>query len=180
MERTKRNLSLGVQRPKAAAACRVHAGMVRCAALLLAIVSGCGGPSSTGGTTTARPKDRESHEDPCKADPAACRAVPRPAACAIDDMRPESEGEQTLLRNIARECSPADQCVLECIRSGCAYGIGGGCFHACGVRAVPLEQRDAVLLDEAAKYRSGTNYLCRYRKPGTGPSASPPAPSRNK
>lgn len=101
--------------------------------------------------------------DLCKVDAEACRIKPERAPCSIDDLEATSEGERTLLRNIARECRPIDQCLLECIRSGCADDIGGGCFHACGLRGARPEERDALLLREAAAYRSRTNYFCRRK-----------------
>jgi hypothetical protein len=102
--------------------------------------------------------------DLCKIDPGACRAPPQRASCSIADLKPTSDEERTVLLNIARRCKPIDQCLLECIRSGCAGGIGGGCFHACGIRGVPPDERDAVLLREAAAYRARTHYFCRSRE----------------
>jgi hypothetical protein len=94
------------------------------------------------------------------------RVVPHAqrASCSIADLKPTSDEERTVLLNIARRCKPIDQCLLECIRSGCAGGIGGGCFHACGIRGVPPDERDAVLLREAAAYRARTHYFCRSRE----------------
>jgi len=191
---------------------RVDSRMSRHAIVLFAMTGVCGGPTSTGGTTTAPPYGYETDDDPghqqggadcnpdtskpphvclginpdtalevperssqsvcvspdsevCKVDPAACRAAPPKAACSIDDLKVTSDEDRTVLLNIARRCEPIDQCLLECIRSGCAIGIGGGCFHTCGIRGVPPGQRDAVLLREAAEYRAGTHYFCRSRKP---------------
>jgi hypothetical protein len=184
--------------------------MARYAVLLLAMTGACGGPTSTGGTTTAQPYGYENDDDPgryhsadcspgtckppqvcldiatdttldvpertshsvcvspdsdlCKADPAACGLAPQQAPCSIDDLKPTSDDDRTILLNIAHRCKPIDQCLLACIRSGCAVGIGGGCFHTCGIRGVPPGQRDAALLREAAKYRAGTHYFCRARE----------------
>ena len=118
--------------------------MLRHAVLLFAVLNGCAGPTSTGDHATERSSPK--------------------TGCSIDDMKPTSEDERTLLLNIARRCKPIDQCLLECIRSGCADGIGGGCFHTCGIRGVPPGERDAVLLQEAAKYRARTHYFCRSRE----------------
>jgi hypothetical protein len=189
--------------------------MSRHAVLLLAVINACGAPTSTGGTTAARPSGYETDDDPgepqtrgadctadtckppqvcvdittdttldvpdrssqsvcaspdsdlCKIDPGACRTPPQRASCSIDDLKPTSNEDRTVLLNIARRCKPIDQCLLECIRSGCAVGIGGGCFHTCGIRGVPPDKRDAVLLGEAAAYRARTHYFCRSREHGS-------------
>ena len=84
--------------------------------------------------------------------------------CTLDGIQFQEEGEREFLAHFANRCGAQDACVLACLRSGCAYGIGGGCFHACALRGAPPGKRDALLLREAAAYRAGTNYFCRSRK----------------
>jgi len=104
--------------------------------------------------------------DFCKHDPAACSPA-RSLTCSIDDLTTTDDEYRTILQNIARRCKPLDQCLLACIRSGCAAGVGGGCFHMCGLRGIPPAERDTALLREAERYRGRTHYLCQRQQQDT-------------
>src|SRR5664280_3109803 len=84
--------------------------------------------------------------------------------CTLDGFESATGDERILLTNIASRCEPIDHCLLDCIRSGCAQMVGGGCFHMCSARAVPPEKRDQVLLEEAAHFRACTHFLCQRYK----------------
>jgi hypothetical protein len=97
--------------------------------------------------------------------------------CTLDGLEPRTDDDRVVLTNIARRCHPIDHCLLECMRSGCAANIGGGCFHTCSRIGAPAAERDRVLLEEARRYRARTHRLCRRAASArTMPPAEAPPP----
>jgi len=76
--------------------------------------------------------------------------------CHAHGIETRSAEDKRLVANLVKSCEALDACLLSCMRSGYAKQIGGGCFHACGGPSGELN-----LMQAAAKYESGTAYLCR-------------------
>lgn len=156
--------------------------MSRPALFLIAMIHGCGGSASPSVAPAGRSYGYETDDDPgrhqgpiadctpetCKP-PQVCVDVTTDTTLDVPDRRSSSvcmSPDSDLCKVDAEACRakrPIDQCLLECMRSGCADHIGGGCFHACGLRGARPEERDALLLREAAAYRARTNYFCRRK-----------------
>jgi hypothetical protein len=79
--------------------------------------------------------------------------------CTLEGLQFQEEGEREFLAQFADRCGPADACILACLRSGCAYGIGGGCFHACGAFGT------SDLEKSAEEFAAGSSVFCRWRRP---------------
>ena len=77
--------------------------------------------------------------------------------CHLDGMTFSYPEDRTFRAALAQRCNAMDACLLSCMRSGCAEGVGGGCFHMCSSGA----DSDSDLLERAQKYKDRTAYLCR-------------------
>jgi hypothetical protein len=77
--------------------------------------------------------------------------------CHLNGITFPDREERDFLAKFSRRCNAADACLLSCIRSGCAKGVGGGCFHMCSSGA----NGDADMLQRALEYEDRTAYLCR-------------------
>ena len=54
----------------------------------------------------------------------ACRATPRRALSDADRCR---------IAHYASDCTPAADCMVQCLNSAHGVEVGGGCEHVCGV-----------------------------------------------
>lgn len=77
--------------------------------------------------------------------------------CHLTGIAFPNEEEREFLSTFAQRCQPADACLLSCIRSGCAKGVGGGCFHMCSSGS----NGDSDMLERARMYEDRTAFLCR-------------------
>ena len=81
--------------------------------------------------------------------------------CTVAGIPPGDDDNKAYLQRIANECSPLDACMLACARSGCAYGVGGGCAHVCGGMGTDDPAKDADA------YEAKTAFFCRWRRPNS-------------
>ena len=63
-------------------------------------------------------------------------------SCHSGGIKIEGEGDRKMFREMVNRCTAMDACHLACFRSGCADGIGGGCFHTCGDDMPEKQARD--------------------------------------
>ncbi len=75
--------------------------------------------------------------------------------CNIDGIAFDSSGDRRVFQHFAQRCLPVDACTLSCMRSGCAKGVSGGCFHMCNPAWAAAD-----LASEAAAYKIGNGAAC--------------------
>lgn len=100
-----------------------------------------------------------SHNPTLRAVPMVQSSTPVPGwsrHCTLEGIAIEDAGMREYLGHFASNCGAHDACLLACLRSGCAYGIGGGCYHVCSGTTAPAKSAD--------EFEAGTSMMCKWRR----------------
>lgn len=81
--------------------------------------------------------------------------------CSLDGIHFANADERKFMKQFVDRCDAQDACTLACERSGCAYGVGGGCFHACGGFGIDDPARGAE------EFAAKTSFFCKWQRPKT-------------